>query len=86
MNDMSANLPEVLSNLAEQHAAVRRAEELFRRLVPKPGGVAINPRPLDLVMLAAMHRSRCLLEAARMLCDARNTIALEGLNTETRCK
>ncbi len=55
---MSANLLEALSSLAEQHAAVERAEEQFRRLVPKPGGVAINPRPLDLVMLAAMHRSR----------------------------
>lgn len=76
---MSANLPEALSNLTEQHAAVGRAEDQFRRLVPKPGGVAINPRPLDLVMLAAMHRSRGLLEAARMLCDARNTIALDPL-------
>jgi hypothetical protein len=76
---MSANLPEALSQLAKQHAAVALAEEKFRRLVPKPGGVAINLRPLDLVMLAAVHRSRRLLEAAQMLCDSRNTIALDPL-------
>jgi hypothetical protein len=76
---MSKSLSEALSNLADQQAAVRQVEQQFQRFVPKPGGVAINPRPLDLVMLAAMHRSRCLLEAAQMLCVARNTIALDPI-------
>lgn len=78
-NDMATNLDEALFGLTEQQTEIARAEEHFRRLVPKPGGVAINPRPLDLVMLGAVHRTRHLLEAVRMLCDARNTIALDPL-------